>query len=160
MFSKALRLFVLVTLVFTFGCSSDDDSSTGGSIEEADLIGTWNIVTLVSELPLDVDEDGTASENLHTESDCVVEQLIFNADGTWSGDSEYALEFLTELQGVLCFDNSRNGTWTLDGNALSLVASGVDRTVSISLSADTLSFNLLGGLGFDTTVVIGSYSKQ
>ncbi|MCK8480715.1 DUF5004 domain-containing protein [Psychroserpens algicola] len=160
MFSKALRLFALVTLVFTFGCSSDDDSSTGGSIDEVDLIGTWNIVTLVSELPLDVDEDGTASENLHTESDCVVEQLIFNADGTWSGDSEYALEFLTELQGVLCFDNSRNGTWTLDGNALSLVASGVDRTVSISLSADTLSFNLLGGLGFDTTVVIGSYAKQ
>lgn len=159
MFSKALRVIVLIGMVFSFGCSSDDDSNGGGSIDEADLIGTWNIVTLVSELPLDLDEDGTTSENLHTETDCVIEQLVFNADGTWSGDSEFALEFLTELEGVLCIENSREGTWTLDGNSLSLIAFGVDRTVSISLTANTLSFNLLGGLGFNTTVVIGSYDK-
>jgi hypothetical protein len=159
MFSKALKALLIVGVVFTFGCSSDDDSN-GGTVNEADLIGTWTIVTLISDLPLDLDEDGTASENLHTETDCIVEQLTFNSDDTWTGDSEYALQFLTTLEDVLCFDNSKNGTWSLEGNTLSLLASGVNRTFSIALTANTLSFDLLGDLEFTTAVVIASYDKQ
>jgi hypothetical protein len=161
MISKDFRLIIVFALLLSaFGWSSDDDANAGSTTNELDLLGTWDITTLVSELPLDLNGDDTISENLHTETDCIIEQLIFNEDGTWSGDSEFALAFITELQGVLCFNNSRGGNWSLSGNMLTLTASGIDRDFNIVLTSNVLSFNLLGGLGFDTTVVIGSYQKQ
>ncbi len=154
---KLKTLAIVLSTIVVTSCSNDDDNS--GNIS-SDLVGIWNITTLVSEQPLDINEDGTASTMLHTEIDCVIEQFVFNDDGTWSGSSSFAILFAEELQSVLCLDENRVGTWSIEGNSLAITSTSIGgtRTFTITLTQNSLSFDLLQE--FIAGPVIGTYIRE
>jgi hypothetical protein len=74
---KKLLLATVVCLSL-FSCASDDDAA---SIDP--LVGTWRMTSFEVENPYDFNEDGTASRNLITETNCYQNETIqINADGT------------------------------------------------------------------------------
>ncbi|WP_299126968.1 hypothetical protein [uncultured Winogradskyella sp.] len=72
-------LFSLASLVLITSCESDDDASTNS---DASIEGTWLLTAWNSSIPLDLNNDGTASTNLLDEVNCLTnETIVFDANG-------------------------------------------------------------------------------
>lgn len=153
---KSLASILMCVLLIT-ACSDDD--STSNSPTDNELVGTWNLISLESTVALDLDDDGVASESFHEESDCVQEQITFNSDATFSGTTSYAIQFFTELEDIVCYDNTNSGTWELNDNILTIdLQDGNLFTYTISLSENTLTYNQLEG--FNVSEVIATYTIE
>ncbi|MEZ4792327.1 MAG: DUF5004 domain-containing protein [Gelidibacter sp.] len=157
---KPLKITTLFLTILMFNCSNNDD--VGSTPNNSDIVGTWNIVSLRSSDAYDFNDDGTASQDLETESDCITEQLIFNSDGTYSGTTSYAIDFLTEINNILCFDNGGSGTWTREGNTVSFTGSQINgtRTLVVTVDGDVMTIDLLSDLDFLTFQVVGTYHRE
>jgi hypothetical protein len=88
------KLFLLSALsLFLVACSSDDDA-----VAVDPLVGTWRMTAFEVENPYDFNEDGTASRNLITETNCYQNETIqINADGTAVAISNSFLFVIGEL---------------------------------------------------------------
>lgn len=63
------QLLLCLLLFFSFllnSCSNDDDAVPTVS----DLVGTWELTSLIIESSFDFDGDGTATRDLFVETDC------------------------------------------------------------------------------------------
>ncbi len=147
------KLLLFAFIMLLVGCENDDSQPSNNNT----LVGSWEITTLVSEVALDLNNDDTASQNIHEEIDCIIETINFESDGTWSGTTGYGISFFTELQTILCFDNSGSGTWSLDGSTLTITNDTFTNTHTITLTEDTLSFDQMENL--IPTSVIATYVK-
>lgn len=77
---KITTIFVLSTLLILSSCSSDDDNNSRS--QDSNLNGTWQMTALTVDRTFDLNNDGTASTNIFTESQCYTGNYItFYEDG-------------------------------------------------------------------------------
>lgn len=122
-------LFTCLVLLFV-SCSSDDDAST--TDDSALVIGTYSLTEINVNVAQDVDEDGTASNNMLDELDCLSGRLEINADGTWDLDL-VALDITSvtgDFYAIRCgrTDNF-TGKWTFQSSVLDLNATNFSTMV-------------------------------
>ncbi|MBA6151658.1 DUF5004 domain-containing protein [Gelidibacter maritimus] len=131
-------LFVIGALSI-FSCNSDDgikcpEPLTGElSATETAFTGTWNLVAMESDVALDLtndDEDNPSTDLFNQYSDCDRDlEYHFMADRTLVYRQGYLAD---ECNNKLTFD----GTWSLSGNNLTLVANCASQQISIETNAE------------------------
>ena len=120
---KYLSVLVLSLLMLS-NCSSDDDSSDGdeGNISPETLIGTWQLVSIESAQPLDLNNDGNTNTLLELEEPCVLDNpstINFAADNNLSVLSSFAASNIGDPISFFCFSGVESqGQWSLSGNSL------------------------------------------
>lgn len=135
----AFLLTMSVTLSFLASCSEDDEGDNVGSSE--DLIGTWNVSALDFEFTINgedfiqwlVDNAGLSNDDAEffrdlfetAFSEDITGSFNFNADGTY-----------TATDGGTTYET---GTWSLDGNLLTLNVDGDDEPVTLTVNTLTSS---------------------
>lgn len=122
-------LFTCLVLLF-ISCSSDDDAIT---IDDSALvIGTYNLTEINVNIAQDVDEDGTSSNNMLDELDCLSGALEIKADGTWSIDLvRLDITSVTgDFYAIRCGrTNNFTGKWTFQSSVLDLKATNFNTMV-------------------------------
>lgn len=122
-------LFTCLVLLF-ISCSSDDDAIT---IDDSALvIGTYNLTEINVNIAQDVDEDGTSSNNMLDELDCLSGALEIKADGTWSLDLvRLDITSVTgDFYAIRCGrTNNFTGKWTFQSSVLDLKATNFNTMV-------------------------------
>ncbi|WP_299796164.1 hypothetical protein [uncultured Maribacter sp.] len=119
---KKYIYFLLICLVLLFvSCSPDDDATA--SDDSTLVIGTYRLTEINVSVAQDVDEDGTASNNMFDELDCLDGTLEVNVDGTW--DLELVALDVTSVTGdfyaIRCGrTNNFTGKWTFQSSVLDL----------------------------------------
>ena len=113
-------LFTFLFLLFV-SCSSDDSETA--TDDNALVIGTYSLTEINVNVAQDVDEDGTASNNMLDELDCLNGTLTINADGTWDLDLvELNITSVTgDFYAIRCGrTNNFTGKWTFQSSVLDL----------------------------------------
>lgn len=105
--------------------SLDCSTGTGG---DADIVGTWLLTAWIGEEAIDLNNDGTESENFFDEMECYEnETLVFNVDNTGVNMSTSFASFMFEIEvgttneydyTIECeLENENiNFTWTQNGS--------------------------------------------
>ena len=117
-----------VVLIFTFvlsSCSNDSEGSDRGlTQDQLDAVsGMYNLSEYIVNPPQDLNNDGTFSQDLMSELDCLSTSIILRADGTYSKFYvDLNITFITNgLYTILCGDNaSAAGSWELVNNQIIL----------------------------------------
>ena len=142
-----MRLFLLGLLcLLALSCSKNDDGPNPNP--NLDLVtGTWNLSSLLISPAQDIDEDGTATNNILEELNCISATLVINEDNTWNFNGNDVI--ITTITGGLfkffCDAPPRNtsGVWDLQGNTLRL-SDGASVT-ELAIDADNLTLtNTIG----------------
>lgn len=157
---KLLPCFLaLAFLIVSCSSSSDDDEDIQLSQEQLDAItGTWILSSYEVSPAQDVNNDGTASENLVLELPCLTGTIILREDFTWSitSVSPNVTEITGGNFGISCDPASAAaGDWLFLNNEVVLSVTG--NADVYELSGDQLTLN--GGMdlpGFRRIV----YQKQ
>ncbi len=146
---KRLILSVLAVSVMAFSsCSSDDDNITSptGSLE-----GTWKLTAWNTSTAYDINNDGTASQNLLQELNCYNnETILFNANNIGVATSTSYAEIEVEITAGTtdeytfiseCIDENETFpfTYSLSGNNLTIDA-GDGEVVVATLTGNTFSY--------------------
>lgn len=121
-------LFTCLVLLF-ISCSSDDAITIDDS---ALVIGTYNLTEINVNIAQDVDEDGTSSNNMLDELDCLSGALEIKADGTWSLDLvRLDITSVTgDFYAIRCGrTNNFTGKWTFQSSVLDLKATNFNTMV-------------------------------
>lgn len=141
-------LSILFTVVLLASCSSDDDNDTPPSI-----VGSWTLVELIAQNPIDFNNDGTADPNIMKEIPC------YKGNASFTADSKFLLTLSTvkaeEVNGVMVYSCDGNivssGTYLLSGNQLTTTTDGPEpetTTTTIDLSHEYLKTSMdAGNLG-------------
>ncbi|WP_423998449.1 hypothetical protein [Maribacter sp. IgM3_T14_3] len=133
-FDSIMRKYILyfitcLVLLFT-GCSSDDGDAT--TDDSALVIGTYMLTEINVNIAQDVNEDGTASNNMLDELDCLNGTLEINADGTWDLDM-VALDITSvtgDFYAIRCGrTDTFTGKWTFQSSVLDLNATNFSTMV-------------------------------
>lgn len=148
----ALNLFVLtVAATFSIGCSTEtinEETSSlnatatvfeGQDIQQNQLVGTWKIVSMTSNVAVDLNADGSNSADLLDETTCF-DPMYFSFDAQGTVETEQGrisvLEDRVECDGV----GTYTATYEVSGNALAVTADfdgqPVTFTKTIGLSSD------------------------
>ena len=148
----ALNLFALtVAATFATGCSTEtineENSSLnatatvfeGQDIQQNQLVGTWNIFSMTSDVAVDLNNDGSSSTNLLAETTCFDPMYFdFNAEGVVETEQGRisVLEDKVECDGI----GNYTASYGVEGNTLSVTADFDGQTVTltktIGLSSD------------------------
>ncbi|HPF10388.1 MAG TPA: lipocalin family protein [Flavobacteriaceae bacterium] len=142
---KKLILIVLaVTLVL--GCSKDDDNKSSGTTLE----GTWKLTSFTVETAYDLNEDGTATNDVMAETNCYQNETIefeSNNSGTLVSRSyaDISLDLVIGTTNdyeytVTCVQQNDETafTWSKSGNSVTITVSGVPFTATLSGNTLTL----------------------
>ena len=136
--TNKLLLFIFITLTIGFLAGCDSDSGTESN-EPGSVVGTWQLtsavlyntpvgtMTLTAEIFLD--NSGTGAET---------SVLQFNEDGTASVTTNYE-------------DGSEEtigGTWSTNGDNITVVGAGLDDTMTYEVSGNTLTLTLIMPIDF------------
>ncbi|TDS16997.1 hypothetical protein DFQ03_1487 [Maribacter caenipelagi] len=130
-FMKKYTYYLFTCLVLVFISCSSDDSETATD-DSALVIGTYSLSEINVNVAQDVDEDGTASNNMLDELDCLNGTLTINADGTWDLDLvELDITSVTgDFYAIRCGrTNNFTGKWTFQSSVLDLNASNFSAMV-------------------------------
>ena len=109
--------------IFAVACSKNDDGPEPNP-NLALVPGSWNLSSLLISPAQDIDEDGTATNNILEELNCISGTLLINEDNTWSFSGNDVI--ITTITGGLfkffCDDLPRNssGIWDVQNNTLRL----------------------------------------
>ncbi len=134
-------LCIIIALSFLVSCSKDDP-------KDDSIVGTWQLTTWTIQVPIDLNNDNVANENLLVEAMCENnETLVFEANGTVSSlatynpdvtvslldetNEVYAFTVICDTEGVIGISGSYsqnnnsvslfNTTATINGNQLTVV---------------------------------------
>lgn len=146
--NRKLFAFLALATIF-FSCSNDDNAA------EATIVGSWNAVEYNLETSVDLNNDGTESNDIMKELDCFAFMVTFGETGTFSS-TVTSLTTTDNGDGTTSVDCdggnvSNTGTYTLVGNTLTITIDG-DPVVSTA----NLSKNSLTVTGEDET--LGDYT--
>ncbi len=136
-----------VNLVFTKysdneddnGDSQDDDNNTSTS-GRAEIVGGFDLTSLLTASAQDLDDDGDSSSNLTTETTCYGNSNItFNSDGTYEEESSTTV-LGNAGTSLTCNTETTTGTWIRNGDAVFTRSSGnVTTEYSLDASSNTIS---------------------
>ncbi|SHJ91386.1 hypothetical protein SAMN04488007_1927 [Maribacter aquivivus] len=122
MLMKKYTYSLFTCLVFLFVSCLFDDSDTKTD-DSALVIGTYSLTEINVNVAQDVNEDGTASNNMLDELDCLDGTLKINADGTWDFNLvELDITSVTgDFYAIRCGrTNNFTGKWTFQSSVLDL----------------------------------------
>lgn len=141
--TKFTFLFLIQIAFILFSCSSDDSSNNMGS--SISIIGNWDLESANFPSPLDFNGDGVTSTDLIKEVPCFNIASVFNENGTYSNDA-VDLDIVIGIAGVdiscLTTTTTDSGTWTLDGDRLTIVnVQNEETNLTITLEENKLSFS-------------------
>ncbi len=128
-----------------FSCSSDkDEDNIQISQEQLNaIVGTWNLVAYNVSTPQDVDADGTASENLVEELDCLSGSISFTNEFRWSRTAVQlnVTPITGGAFGISCGQtNNDSGDWLFLNNQI-LLEEGAEGTLHLSGNTLTRTLN-------------------
>jgi len=137
MFTSAIFGFA-VTLIL-IGCSSDDPPAVD---QNAEAVGTYQLIELNVSPAQDVNDDGTASTDMLDEMNCLSGTITLNADTSWS--LSFVNLKVTEITGGLLFlecgeTTTGVGTWQLRNGTVTMVGGSETLTFAFSDSKLTRS---------------------
>ena len=149
------RLFLLSLSVFFIACSSDDDS-TGVSIAEADLVGTWDLTSFEQSGSTSTTVAGQTIASTFTAVGSQFDfTTTFTADPNQaSSEGTYVIDVRTETAGEVVeeqatvdsndFDSGAlSGTWRIEGDKLLTNESGQDAEYTVTaFSGNSITLNL------------------
>ncbi|MBX2827220.1 MAG: lipocalin family protein [Flavobacteriaceae bacterium] len=137
-----MKKFVsLLVIALTLGaCSNDDD----GGNETSSLVGTWILTSYILDQPVDVNLDGTASNDFLEELPCYMSTATFSENGAFASSTseiDIEIDIINGTADVVCIDPvALTGTWELNGDQLSITAEGETDTETVDLNGNTLTF--------------------
>lgn len=143
---KSVRFTLSLILAgILLSCSSDkDEDSIEISQEQLNaIVGTWNLVAYNVSTPQDVDADGTASENLTEELDCLSGSISFTNEFRWSRSVvQITVTPITGgAFGIFCGQtNNDSGDWLFLNNQI-LLEEGAEGTLQLNGNTLTRSLN-------------------
>lgn len=135
---KNFKLFMLALTgcIGLASCSSDDEGTDTNGEVSADLVGTFELTSLVAPMTQDYDDDGDSNTNLVLEGSCYNDSWIsFHSDGTY--DEGYSSSILGE--GGLNLDcdvETSSGTYTRNGNTVTTTRTSGGATVNTEFMYD------------------------
>lgn len=154
--------------LFMFSCSNDDgikcpEALTGElSASETEFSGTWAFTAMVAEEAIDITDDDTENpdKDIYSQFSECQRDLVYD----FKNDRKYVYQ-----QGSVaedCQEQSLNGTWSLEADVLTFVASCASQRIDIKMSEagdafsydSVVSFNEADG-GVKTTKVTFTYEK-
>lgn len=96
---------------------TDDGDGENTEVNLDNFIGVWNLVSVTVSEQIDTNDDGILTSNLLTEVDCLREQLLLNANSTWSS-TEVSPSVISPITGnlynVSCTPEiEQEGTWAV-----------------------------------------------
>lgn len=139
---KIIFSLIMVFVLITVSCSSDDDEQAENYANA--LIGTWKLTSILIESDLDIDNDGSASNDLLVESsNCYTnDKLVFEADQVgrafFSSYLKVTIDSQTNEYTASCFPNVSNQpiTYTATQNTVT-----VDNTTATLINnSQTMTF--------------------
>ena len=121
---RPLTLVLVLTLLLG-SCSNDAEVSDQGLTQDRlDAVsGLYNLTGHIVSPAQDLNGDGSRSEDLMQELDCLSASIIFRQDKTYSKYYvQLDITFITNDQyAIFCGDNmSSSGTWAFDNNEIIL----------------------------------------
>jgi hypothetical protein len=119
---NAMKLILTFGVVLFF-CTScglcDTDSDNGPNYGR--YAGTYNLTAWNAPVPVDIDQNGTSSRNLLTESTCYhPSKIILSPDRNYMKHEHYPV---MESTATLCGSVISSGVWTVQGSTIKLVSS-------------------------------------
>ena len=152
---KYYYLFLFGSLcasLFSFSCSADANLpeqtnalnssttlATSTEITAVDLVGTWKIQTMVSDVAVDFNQDGDFNTNILTESDCF-NNMYFTFEANGNVLTTQARLYFDVQGNFSCSEKSYTATYEVNQNELKVnfVVNGVSYTEvkSISMTSD------------------------
>lgn len=140
----ALNLFA-VTLAATFatGCSSEtvneemsslNSTATvfeGQDIQQTDLVGTWKIQAMNSDVAVDLNSDGTSSTDILNETSCF-DNLYFNFNAEGGIAAHQAKLNFVDGEMQCDGEGDYSATYTVSGNELSVSFQSGDSQVTFT----------------------------
>ena len=141
---KRLMSVLFIAVLFA-ACSSDDDNSS-----EPSIVGSWTLIELNAENPMDFNNDGTADRNILNEIPCYEGHASFTADGNYLLTlSNVNAEEVEGVWNIDCDGNSVNsGTYVLNGDQLTTNPDNPEEetsTTTIDLSNNIIKYSINGG---------------
>lgn len=128
---KNFKLLTLLIMPFSLMISCSDDDGDGGDFASAELVGTWRLVEVNLSAQVDIDGDGSLSDNLLDEVDCISGSLVLNADTTYQYEqSTFTITSITNNQYYADCNgtNLATGAWASNGAAVAFQGSGILRS--------------------------------
>jgi uncharacterized lipoprotein YehR (DUF1307 family) len=153
---KKILLLLVVAVAVTACSKNDDDSGNNGSVS---VEGNWKLTSFTTENEYDLNEDGTASNNVMTETGCYLNETIaFNGDATGTAQSTSYAEITLDLvagttneyeYSIACVQENETTAfaWTQNGDTVVLTFAGF--TYTGAKSDDTITIVLENGLAFE-----------
>lgn len=165
----SIKALVVMVALVTFSCSNDDDiqcpeALTGElTATETEFAGTWELTAMLAEDAIDITNDETEnpSKDVFAQFTECQRDLVYD----FKTDRAYSYK-----QGSVAEDcqneQSINGSWSLNDELLTFVASCTTQRVNIDLNKEgdaftfdsVLSFNVAEG-GVKTTKVTFTYER-
>jgi len=138
-----MKNYIMIALVAISLIACSEDSTTDETDSEVTLIGTWNVVEFTMQQALDVNGDGTASENLLDEASCFINEVTFTEEGSYASRTSN-LEFVQLGGGAFTVEcngtDTEVGTFVLDGTTLTTDEGTTDEAeATIELSGNNLT---------------------
>lgn len=163
---KTLNLLLASAVCCAFLSCSDDDSQSNTTKSYA---GTYKISSVILAGMVDFNQDGVASSNLMTETDCYNNSnIVLKDDKTFV--SSY--NFVAIDGDVTCDNEIASGTWDVQGNQLVLTNTIIDPplvtniTIQENILVNNLNNSLYpdrdaeGNAVYSTGSVTLNYTKQ
>lgn len=112
---------IFMSALFMMSCSSDDDNGTDPLGPINAVSGTYNLISFTAPTSEDLNEDGTLSANLVSESACYTEWSIqLNSNRSYTR-IEKAINVNDGT--INCTGLTDTGTWDIQGNTVTLTQS-------------------------------------
>ena len=155
---QALHIgIILLLLSFLIGCSKNESLSesekllqSNAVIKPSKLYGKWVVSEMISDKPVNLDNNSSSSTNILHETDCFKDMnIIFNSNGQFSTrNSQMDFAAGTGNDDFKCLDSNRvdRGTWQIEGDKLTLNMSIDEKIYSqtkrIQLNGDKFNFSV------------------
>ena len=144
------KYVLLMISIGLFSCSSDDDNQSESVVPDViSIVGNWELTSVMADIPVDLDGDGTISSNLLEELPCFMSTYLINEDNTFEQtsvdvDVNINILVLPPMIEADCLETSsvEVGTWSLEEDQLTITdEDGEVRIFMVTLTETTLSFS-------------------
>lgn len=137
---KLMSLIAALTLILIVGIGCDKDNAVEPEKNKS-IIGAWRMVSVtLKDTPIGDLALPAAQFLKMSETGATTSTLQFNEDGSASLTTTYADSA----------DDVVAGTWTKEGDKLTISGAGIDNTVSYNVDGSTLTLTMMMPIDFDS----------
>lgn len=142
-----IQLLIIILTISLTSCSSDDANTT------VPPTGKWLVTLLTIESSFDFNEDGQATRDLFTETDCYNGNFVeFFEDGEVDIDVDLANIFVdtNDEPTFECLNGfTETSTWTQNGSTITVINGGGQGNLIGEMSGNTLTVTVSNGFALE-----------